>query len=179
MTFKIISYATYNQKYLDYAERLIQFFADFNYNDYNITYYDKAKNKMEGCLLKPSFILSKLYEYQNDVLYMDIDSIIFKNPEIEINYNFDIGFVFTPERKNIISDSIHYWKYNSTTIQFLKDWKEKCNDKSLKSLDHHRLIDTYNEYKNSISSVLFADLRPYIRNWYNAEFSESKQIIEY
>jgi len=179
MSFKIISYATNNQKYLDYANRLIQNFADVGYENYNITYYGKAKNKMEGCLIKPTFILSKLYEYQNDVLYIDIDSIICGKPEINIDYNFDIGFVYTPEKKNLISDSIHYWKYNSVVIEFLKKWKELCDDITLKSLDHHRLIDVHEQFKNSILPIMFTDLRGYIRDWYKVEFSDSKQIIKY
>lgn len=176
--FTIISYTTNNGKYLDYAKRLKNNFDKIDYYNYEIVYFGRSVNKNEGCLLKPTFILSKLFELQNPVLYIDVDSQLTNEPKFD-SLNCDIGFVFTPERKNIITDSIHFWNYSNHSIDFLRKWKQRCDDKSLKSLDHHRLIDIYNEYKDSITNICFIDLREQVKDWFIAEFSNSKQQITF
>jgi len=166
----IISYATKNQKYLDYTERLINFFLLYNINNYHIRFYDSVSSKMEGCLLKPSFILDELLIRKHSVLCIDIDSIITDYPYtlLQLENTFDIGFVFTPERKNLISNGIHIFNYTTNTISFLNRWNQLCKDKKLTSLDHHRLIDTYYEYYKNINII---DIRKYVKDWIVAQFS--------
>ena len=179
--YTIISYATKNQKYLDYAKRLNQFFADYNVNNHHICFYEPVSFKMEGCLIKPSFILNELLKRQKPVLCIDVDSIINKYPYeidkfISQNNDFDIGFVFTPERKNIISNGIHLWNYTNNAIIFLYYWKTLCDNPKLKTLDHHRLINTYYEYQKRINII---DIREYVKDWFVAQFSRNDSQLYY
>jgi len=173
----ILSYATKDQKYLDYADRLIQNFANVNYQDYKIIYYPPHNNKWTGCNIKPTFILEQLSEYKQKLLIIDIDSVIKKTPKKIINpTNFDIGFVFTPELKNPITNGIHLWNFTDNTIMFLKRWKELCDDKSLPKLDHHKLIQTVNEFKYKMNLI---NIRKDISSWFVAELNYNNSHITF
>ena len=169
--YTIISYATKNQMYLDYATNLTQLFADYNITNYNIHFYPFVSSKMEGCLLKPSFILDELLTRKQPVLCMDIDSVITDSPSPMDRLNkFDIGLVFTPERKNKISNGIHLYNYTNNAINFLNYWDKLCKNPKLKTLDHYRLIDTYNEYCDKIDII---NIRKYVKHWFVAQFSRT------
>lgn len=172
----IISYATENQKYLNFANRLIQNFADVGYNSYHITYYPEVKTKMEGCLIKPSFILDQLLYHKKPVLCIDIDSIIIKKPTPFYCDNYDIGFVYTPEKKNIITNGIHLWGYTNNSIKFLERWKKLCNNNSLHTLDHKRLIQVFFELGNEIDWI---NIRKCISDWFIAELNENEFRIRF
>ena len=172
----ILSYATKDKKYLDYANRLIQNFADLKYKKYKIIYYPQQQNKFTGCNLKPTFILEQLQYYKKQILIIDVDSIIKEYPSI-LNYdNFDIGLVYTPEKKNKVTNSIHLWNYTNNTINFLKRWKELCDDKTLSQLDHHKLIRTISQFDKQLK---FIDIRKDISNWFKAELSKNNIYLTF
>jgi len=177
----LISYATKNQLYIDYADKLIQLFADYNINNYHIEYFNFVYSKMDGCLIKPGFILNQLKKRKKSVICIDIDSVIINYPysieELFLkNYNFDIGFAFTTERKNIITNGIHIWNYTDRTIDFLNCWNNLCCDPKIQTLDHHRLIDTYHELKQRTDII---DIRSIISNWFVAKFSQDGSNLYY
>jgi hypothetical protein len=172
----ILSYATKDKKYLNYADRLIQNFAALKYKDYKIIYYPSCNNKYDGCNIKPTVILEQLLYYKKQILVIDVDSIIKEYPKISNYVDYDIGFVYTPERKNKITNGIHLWNYTNNTINFLKRWQYLCNDKKLRSLDHHRLIQTFEEFKNKLNII---NIRKDISNWFIAELNYNNSYVKF
>lgn len=176
----IISYCTNNSKYINYGKNLAKQLSDYNLN-YNIQFLDfHYDTKLKNCLYKSQFILDKLLEYKRLIIWMDIDSIITKQPinyiNNLINQSFDIGVVYTPERKHPITDAIHIYNYTDKSILFLNYWNNLNKDSNLKSLDHKRLDQTFNYFKDKMSII---DIRYNINNWFKAVFSQDNTILNY
>lgn len=169
----IISYATQNKLYTDYSQQLIRNFNKVGHSDYHIEYYPAVNTKAEGCLIKPKFILDQLEKYKKPVLCIDVDSILDEKPKELDCSNYDIGLVFTPDRKNMISNGIHFWSTSDNSIDFLNRWRILCESKTLTSLDHHRLIQTYKEFKDKINII---DIRKDIR-WCRVRLNYNNTIM--
>ena len=182
MDYKIIAFSTNDKKYISYYNSLLLNLNRIKYLDYKLDIINDLNlinNKLLACLYKPTFILKSLLLYQKPILYIDIDSVIDYEKYTPIKINkptccWDVGFVFTPERKNKVSDSIHLWNYSADSIKFLKLWKEECEDLSHTTIDHHRLIKVLDS-----DDLNTENIRNQISPWYSARFSSNNKILKY
>jgi len=136
MKTKIISfYADIEGKtyYSDCARELKQRLETFNLN-YELIELESSGDYMRNCLKKPGFMLSKLEEKNEPLLWMDIDTD-FRSPFSNFdNCSHDIGFCSDTGDIEGIKATPIYLNYTQNSINFLKRWNEEC----LKALNEQR-----------------------------------------
>ena len=118
-----------------------------------------------NCLVKPKFIYSRLTEHQRPLLWLDIDTFIFKRPEVFDgfkNLGVNIG-VAGNDPKNLITikASPLWFNFNSETLDFLRTWIQHCEFvRSTKGsvFDHETFIQCLHNYsKHKKIAVLGED----------------------
>lgn len=91
------------------------------------------------CLFKPTFILSKLLELKQDIIWIDADTILKNAPkEFEDTEHDLIGASHLTGIENIKASPL-FFKNNNIIIDLLNKWKEICDYKivnNLHDLDH-------------------------------------------
>lgn len=91
------------------------------------------------CLFKPTFILNKLLELKQDVIWIDADTTLKNAPkEFEDTEHDLIGASHLTGIENIKASPL-FFKNNNIIIDLLNKWKEICDYKivnNLHDLDH-------------------------------------------
>ena len=83
----------------------------------------------KNTLQKPSYILDKIKDLKRDVIWIDIDTQIYKYDKTFKNWNSDILFAsFTGDLQGIKASPVGL-KYNERSLHFLEMWKESCLNK--------------------------------------------------
>lgn len=175
----IVSYCTNHLKYIQYGKELDKQLSSYNLN-YNIEFLKfHYKTKVRNCAYKPQFILDKLLEYKIPIIWIDVDSIINNQPiryiDNLVKQSFDIGVVYTPERKHPATDAIHIYKYTDGAISFLK-YRIKLNEDSSLKLAHNTLDSTLKHFEDKINII---NIRNDVNTWFKAVFSRNDEILEY
>jgi hypothetical protein len=164
-------------------------FVTFYYDYDNSSYYknaaDKLKNTIEelggklfvyspildgeynsNCLIKPTIILQCLNEQKEDIIWIDADCTVNVLPTELDNLNYDLAAVARIHDGITPHSALIRFKYNPSTLQFVKRWIDKCDSKleeakigMFKGGDHHLFIETLKESKEN---VLCAMLPSYV-----------------
>jgi len=157
----IVSYATKDEKYLNYATRFINNLNNLNIQNYDITYIDPFDSKEAqkiwnynldkliapkrlAALYKPTIILDKLLQYKKTIIFMDVDAILSGIPDLSnIKEPFDIGisYKFNYHQKLPISDAVHVYNYTDNSIRLLKSWKTFCDCYNISYFGDHRRLN--------------------------------------
>jgi hypothetical protein len=93
----------------------------------------------KNTLQKPSFILKKMKEFKNDVIWIDVDTKINEYPVCFKKWDSDIILASHTGDLHGIKASPIGIKYNESSIEFLLEWEKLCIDcihRSEVDLDH-------------------------------------------
>lgn len=97
---------------------------------------------IKNCRFKPTFILKMLNELNEDLAFIDIDSIILRKPTFEIENEWGVDWHYVGMKKVRPYDYIHYIKNTPKNKEFLKLWADliDTNDNG----DHTAFIKLHN-----------------------------------
>jgi hypothetical protein len=106
------------------------------------------------CLFKPTFVLNKMIELKQNVIWIDADTTLRNLPtDFEDEEHDLIGASHLTGIENIKASPL-YFKYCNTIVEFLTSWKKICDYKienNLHDLDHDILKrHIVPEYKNKL-----------------------------
>lgn len=139
----IVSFAT--QKYRGYLDTLKQ---QCNALRIEVCFgvLPDAGDRLANTRRKPAYILRCLEELKQTVAWIDADSHIHKLPKVDVDCDF-LYIKSPPKNHNRpIADSFHIHNYSPKQIEFLRDWKMRC-DNATSGGDHIHLIRTFEEWE--------------------------------
>jgi hypothetical protein len=157
----IVSYATEDKKYLNYANRFLNNLKKLDILNYDITYIKPFNSedaqkiwnykldkiiapKRLAALYKPTIILDKILQYKKMIIFMDIDAILTGKPNFsEIKNSFDVGITYKIDNNNNlpICDAVHVYNYTENAIRLLKSWKSFCDISNISYFGDHRRLN--------------------------------------
>lgn len=133
------------------ASQLQELKLPFNFENIN---FEKS-NYQNITLSKPQFILRKLKELNESVIWIDIDCYFITKFDDFSFLNDKITFFIREHDNKTPHSALIYFPHSEESIQFLERWAEKCkskmNDPTYNCGDHCQLIETYNEFKDKIN----------------------------
>tara|TARA_Y100001963_G_scaffold112330_1_gene155478 strand:+ start:1093 stop:1878 length:786 start_codon:yes stop_codon:yes gene_type:complete len=148
MTTKIISYFCDigdNTYYSDHAKRLEQDLSHFNL-DYEISELESFNDYRLNCLRKPKFILEKIQENKQPILWLDVDSYVHRDLHMfDLFEETDYDLVYATERPDWgpLKASPLYFPYRERTLELIQTWVddcEKCVETGNPFFDHETLL---------------------------------------
>ena len=131
-----------NTYYSDHGKRLIDECKYLKLR-YDITEKESTGDYRLNCLSKPKYILDKLDEKQEDLLWLDVDSKIHKEPVRFNDINGDIGFATSNGNLSGMKASPIFLKNNEKSRMFVKTWiKATLNilENDISKFDHEPLF---------------------------------------
>jgi len=147
MNFKVISYYCDidDSKYYEKSyNRLKNKLDEYGY-DYHIEELESLGSYRENCRRKPQYILDKMSQFDEDILWLDIDTILLNRmSELEL-MDIDVDLLFAssvPELIGIKASPI-FFKNNQRAKEFLKHWKNLIDisrDNEQECFDHEVLF---------------------------------------
>lgn len=162
MKFKVISYYcdVDDSKYYEKSySRLKKKLDEYNY-DYELDHVESLGSYKENCRRKAQFILDKMEQCEENLLWLDIDTILLnKMEELEL-LEEDVDLLFAsaiPQLAGIKASPI-FFKNNKNSKQFLNHWKERIDttrNEEQECFDHEVLFQTIFDAKKycKISSL--------------------------
>ena len=112
-------------------------------------------------LFKPVFILEKLLQYKEPVLWIDADALVRAKITEFDNVNCDIGFAIREHDNKTPHAAVLYFAYTPKSIEFLEQWKKLCKEKMHVAWDcteHCILVDLFNNIDGSVNVCNFYNL---------------------
>lgn len=163
MTPRIISYySDFNDTkyYENYAKILIDRCKLFNLT-YDINSLPSRGDYGVNCLMKPEFILDKIKEYKNPLIWMDCDTD-FREPFSHFNsVKEDIGMATHSGEIDGIKASPLYFNYTKGAFRIIREWVVHCRacyDLGITELDHDALKHYVLDFlRGSYTSYLLTD----------------------
>jgi hypothetical protein len=119
---------------------------NIDFSKINLDAYDKLN------LYKPTFILEKIKQLKEPVIWIDADTTVFAEITEFNDSPCDIGFAIREHDCKTPHAAFIYFSNTSKSIEFLKKWEELCEDKKYKPWDcteHCLLIDLFNNLDNT------------------------------
>lgn len=131
-----ISYFTPNGNYPSLARKLSASLARFELRQ-DVQMRPTFENWAEGCKFKSQFILEKLFQYREAVVWMDVDTEVWQYPELLFGeHDFSIynwtadqghhldGNIPFSRNSNILlcSGGVQKWGYTAAAIELLVRW---------------------------------------------------------
>jgi hypothetical protein len=147
MNFKIISYYcdVDDSKYYEKCyHRLKKKLDEYDY-DYDMVKVENLGSYKENCRRKPNFIIDKIKEHDEDVVWLDIDTILINRmTEVDI-IPPEIDLTFASSNGNIggCKASPIFIKNNERSKKFLHQWRDNVNssrDQQFECFDHEVLF---------------------------------------
>jgi hypothetical protein len=128
---------------------------NINFREMNIDAYDKLN------LYKPTYILQKLEQFKEPVVWIDADTTVnSKVTEFE-NINCDIGFAIREHDNKTPHAALIYFGYTDNSINFLCEWEKLCIEKMNVVWDcteHCILVDLFNNLDHTYNISKFYGL---------------------
>ena len=138
--------------YSDHAKRFIEECTRFSL-PYDVVHLESQGSYQSNCLIKPSFIYSKLMEHKKPLMWLDIDTYICKPPIAFENLStlgVNIAVASTDVNNLVrIKASPIWFNYNVDTLQFVKTWIDECQKvKAAKGnlFDHETFLHCLGKY---------------------------------
>ena len=143
-----------NTYYSDHAKRLIGE-CDSLGLQYDIKEKPSAGTYQKNCLSKPQFILDKLYEKRKPFVWLDIDSYLFKQPELFDGMvdRFDIGFATSIPSIGGIKASPLFINNTPNCEAFLQTWSHNADAalaENKKHFDHEPLFALVQHFQSQM-----------------------------
>ena len=155
MKFKVISYYcdVDESKYYEKSyHRLKEKLDEYGY-DYHIEHLDSLGSYRENCRRKVGFLLEKLDQFDEDIMWLDIDTILLNRmSEVEsLDTESDVIFASGVPQLIGIKASPIIFKNNENTRKFLERWKtliDISRDNEQECFDHEVLFQTVIDSQN-------------------------------
>tara|TARA_R110000824_G_scaffold316132_8_gene503299 strand:- start:2090 stop:2731 length:642 start_codon:yes stop_codon:yes gene_type:complete len=156
MNFKVISYYcdVDDSKYYEKSyHRLKNKLDEYGY-DYYIEELESLGSYKENCRRKPQYILDKLSEFDEDLLWLDIDTILLNRMTELETLDLDTDLIFASAIPQIIGikASPIVFKNNENVRDFLQHWKtliDISRDNEQECFDHEVLFQTVFDKKDT------------------------------
>jgi hypothetical protein len=122
----------------------------------------------EGCRYKSRFILEKLIQYREPVVWMDIDTEVWKYPKIlfsehdfaiynwtaDRGHHLDGRIPFNPKSSTLLcSGGVQKWGYTAPAIELLVRWVAKFDNTSWIKGDDPLLDDAFNDSRPPVNAL--------------------------
>ena len=123
MSYKVISYFTKNTPYEQEADNLRESLVKFNI-PHKIYAEDNLGNWTKNTQLKAKVIHRALNEFEDDILWIDSDAIVYGELDFFQNLNCDLSVYHLISRYNpfeLLSGTLFY-KNNSKVKQIVQEW---------------------------------------------------------
>lgn len=132
-----ISFYTNDGQYPQLARKLKKSLNKFNLENYIFKVNKKFNTWEEGTHFKSTFILDSLLKFRESVVWLDIDTEIWKFPELlfddhdfaiynwiaDKDHHLDGKILFDPKAKSLLcSGGVQKYAYKASVIQLLKEW---------------------------------------------------------
>jgi hypothetical protein len=138
------------------AANLAKQLSSYGY-EYSFDYINFDKEGLDSTylklnMIKPSFILKKIKELNDSVIWIDADCYLkARLEEFENLQDFDIGYCIRHHDNKTPHAAILYFNNTDNAKQFLRDWQAineiKEKDDTYHCSEHCTLIDLLNETK--------------------------------
>ncbi len=131
-----ISFFTKNGKYPELAKKLKKSLLKFNL-EYDIKAVEPFPSWIEGTHFKPKLILDLLLQYRKNLVFLDIDTEIWKMPELlfgdhdfaiynwlaDKNHHLENSILYDPKSKQLLgSGGVMKFGYTAPAINLLINW---------------------------------------------------------
>lgn len=124
------------------AEKLIQNCKDLGM-DFDIRNENFGNSWIDNVRAKPVFLLKMLNELKQDFIWLDVDCVIHK----KIDFNLDSDWMIDYRINNTPHDYIHIIKYNQSNIDFINRWIKEIEIEKRGS--HTAFINIYKSIETS------------------------------
>jgi hypothetical protein len=150
----------------------------------------------EACRYKSRFILDKLFQYREAVVWMDIDTEVWKYPEMlfgehdfaiynwtaDRGHHLDGRIPFNPKSAVLLcSGGVQKWGYTAAAIELLVRWIAKFDNTPWKNGDDPLLDAAYNEFRPPVSALwlpkTYNRMDKHTKHW--AEIDPSDVVINH
>lgn len=141
---KVISFYSNPPKttyYSDHAKQWIKNIESFKL-DYHIEELKSDKDYWKNTRKKPRYILDKLNQFKEDVLWIDVDLTLKTFQDYK---SYPIIAVKRPGSGFRIHSCALHFKYCDETLNFINKWEQLCETGDLNKGDHHYLYKTKNQ----------------------------------
>ena len=142
-----VNFYTGDNGYRKYSDKLIKSLKKFNLPYYIIEINSNGHKWTRICQQKPYILLEVMNKYPNkNVVWIDADAIIEKEPELFKNINKSLGVHYTGG--NEFNSAVLFFKNNDISRNIIDDWIRE-NNKNNNSWDQVTLGKVVkNKYKN-------------------------------
>jgi hypothetical protein len=162
-----ISFYTSNGKYPELATKLKASLIRHELN-YDIEQVDHVMTWEEACSFKSKFILNKLLQFRRSVVWMDIDTEVWKYPELlegphdfaiynwhaDKNHHLEDKIDIDPNSKHLFcSGGVQKWGYSAPAIELLLRWNNAVNSLDKSRGDDPILDLVYNTFNPPVHSL--------------------------
>ena len=131
-----------NNYYSDHGKRLIKECEDLDLR-YEISEKKSMGNYRLNCLSKPKYILDKLDDFQEDLLWLDADSKLHKVPVGFDKIETDLAFSTANGNLSGMKASPLFFKNNDKSRMFLNTWIKSVKnllENDISKFDHEPLF---------------------------------------
>ena len=156
MNLKVISYycdVDDSRYYEKSYHRLKEQLDKYGY-DYHIEHLESLGSYKENCRRKIDFILEKFDQFDENILWLDVDTILLNRmislEEINADPNIDVDILFASAIQGLagIKASPIWFKNNQTSRKFLEQWKiaiDTSRENNHENFDHEVLFQTIHD----------------------------------
>ncbi len=119
--FIFVNFYTGDNGYEIYAKKLIESLNKFNLSYYIIEINSLQKKWNDIVSLKPIILLKALNKFKKNIIWIDSDAIIEKNPVLFANIKKNIAVHYI-KRNNELNSAVLFLKYSKLTEKLLLEW---------------------------------------------------------
>lgn len=143
-----------NSYYSDHAKRLIQECETLGLK-YDIKEKPSEGTYQKNCLSKPKYILDKIFEKRKPFVWLDIDSYLFKQPDVfdSMPSQFDLGFATSIPSLGGVKASPIFVNVTENAQKFIETWAYNANKtivENQKHFDHEPLFALIQHFQPSM-----------------------------
>ena len=155
MNFKVISYYcdVDDSKYYEKSYHRLKTKLDEYGYDYHIEHLESLGSYKENCRRKAQYVLDKLDQFDEDLLWLDIDTILLNRMQQLEDMEVDMDLLFASSTPNImgIKASPILFRNNEKVKTFLNHWKsliDNSRDNEQECFDHEVLFQSVFDAKD-------------------------------
>ena len=164
-----ISFYTFDGKYPELAKKLTKSLNKFDLKSHILKLQNSFKTWEEGTHFKSKFILQCLLKFRKPVVWMDIDTEIWRYPELlfgdhdfaiynwlaDKNHHLDGKIIFDPKTKLLLcSGGVQKYAYTAPAIHILINWIGKIEEIKNKKVGDDPILDqAFNEGKFDLKTL--------------------------
>ncbi len=143
MDYVVVAYYTRDTGYEAEVRNLVASLEQFKL-PYDIVGIKNQGSWQRNTHYKPYFIRQMLFKhFPKDIVYVDADAIFKSHPHVFDSFTWDIGFVYHPSSKEVLSGTL-YLSNNPEGYRVIETWQRLCyrnQDSVEQALFHLALIE--------------------------------------